>query len=116
VGINFPRRAAVDAETKRDKQGGKNMKPQVDTPLEPQGPGPEKRFRAGAISAAVWRNEGKSQTGEPTEYRTISFERRYKDKTDQWQTSHSLRMNDLPKAALVLTKAYEFLALAGEEA
>ncbi len=78
--------------------------------------GPEKRFRAGAISAAVWKNQGTTAKGEPTEYRTVSFERRYKDKTDQWQSTHSLRLNDLPRAQLVLGKAYEYLALAGEEA
>lgn len=72
---------------------------------------PEKKFRAGAITATVWENTGKNKEGKENSYRTVSFERSYKDKNDDWQTTNSLRMNDLPKAALVLTKAYEFLAL-----
>ena len=34
-----------------------------------------------------------------------------KDKNDEWQHTNSLRVNDLPKAALVLNKAYEYLVL-----
>lgn len=72
---------------------------------------PEKKFTTGAISAAVWVNEAQSKTGETRNFRTISIQRRYKDKNDEWQTSSSLRINDLPKAALVLNKAYEYLVL-----
>jgi hypothetical protein len=73
---------------------------------------PMKKFRAGPICATVWNNHAKEGEGE---YKTVSFERSYKDKDGAWKTTSSLRMNDLPKAALVLQKAYEFLAL-GEEA
>ncbi|MBC8501036.1 MAG: hypothetical protein H8D38_04710 [DPANN group archaeon] len=72
---------------------------------------PEKKFRAGPIVATIWANSGISKDGEKVSYRTISFERTYKDKNDEWQTTSSLRMNDLPKAILVLTKAYESLSL-----
>ncbi len=70
---------------------------------------PEKKFRAGAISATVWLNRGQKPSGEETEYRSISIERNYKDKQDKWQSTNSLRVNDLPKAKVVLHKAYEFL-------
>ena len=73
---------------------------------------PEKRFRAGPISAAVWRNEGTNAQGKPTVYRTVTMERRYKDKSDQWQSSHTLMRDDLPKASLVMGKAFEYLTLA----
>ena len=69
---------------------------------------PEKKFRAGAVTATIWKNT--SNDGE-AEFNTISFERSYKDKNDEWQTTNSLRINDLPKAKLVLEKAYEFLVL-----
>ena len=69
---------------------------------------PEKKFRAGAISATVWLNKG-HRDGEETEYRTISIERNYTDKEDKWHSTNSLRINDLPKARLVLQKAYEYL-------
>ncbi len=70
---------------------------------------PEKKFRAGAISATVWLNKGHSTDGQETEFRTISLERHYTDKEGKWQATSSFRINDLPKAAVVLQKAYEHL-------
>ncbi len=70
---------------------------------------PEKKFRAGAISATIWLNKGQNANGEPVEYRTISIERNYTDKDGKWQSTNSLRVNDLPKGSLVLQKAYEYL-------
>ena len=70
---------------------------------------PEKKFRAGALSATVWLNRGQKATGEATEYKTISIERSYTDKEGKWQSTNSLRINDLPKAQVVLQKAYEFV-------
>ena len=72
---------------------------------------PEIKFKAGPISAAVWINSGQSKTGQMTEFRTISLNRVYKDKEDKWQHTNSMRVNDLPRAALVLTKAYEYLSM-----
>lgn len=73
---------------------------------------PEKRFSTGAISATVWKNTGKSKnTGEEVEFKSITLQRAYKDKNDEWQHTNSLRLNDLPKATLVLNKAYEYLVL-----
>jgi effector-binding domain-containing protein len=72
---------------------------------------PEKKFRAGPICATIWSNNNLDKDGKVVAYRSVSFERSYKDKNDSWQTTHSLRLNDLPKAALVLQKAYEYLAL-----
>ena len=71
---------------------------------------PEKKFRAGAISATVWLNQGQSKkTGETTSWRTISLQRGYKDKNDQWQNTTSMRVNDLPRVILVMRQAYEHL-------
>jgi len=71
---------------------------------------PEKKFRAGAISATVWLNKGQ-RNGEETSFRTIAIERGYKDKEDNWKSTNSLRINDLPRARVVLQKAYEYLVL-----
>ena len=71
---------------------------------------PEKKFRAGAISATIWSNQG-TKDGKPTTYKTVSLDRNYKDKNDAWQSTNSLRVADIPKAVLVLNKAYEYLAL-----
>jgi len=77
---------------------------------------PEKKFSTGAISATIWKNNGKSKkTGEPVEFRTIQIDRRYTDKEGNWQSTNSLRLNDLPKASLVLQKAYEYLVLKGQD-
>ncbi|MBW2974180.1 hypothetical protein KY366_00530 [Candidatus Woesearchaeota archaeon] len=84
--------------------------------VEATGNQPEKKFSTGAISATIWRNNSTSKkTGEAVEYRTITLQRRYTDKEGKWQTSNSLRLNDLPKASLVLQKAYEYLVLKGQD-
>jgi hypothetical protein len=72
---------------------------------------PEKKIRAGAITATIWQNQGQSKNGEPVTYRTISLERNYKDKNDEWKSTNSFRLNDLPKVALVSQKAYEYLVI-----
>lgn len=73
---------------------------------------PEKKFSTGAISATIWNNQAIQQkTGEAVAYKTISLQRRYKDKTGEWKSTNYLRLNDLPRASLVLNKAYEYLLL-----
>lgn len=72
---------------------------------------PEKKFTTGAISATVWKNEGKSDDGTEREFSTVSLERRYKDKEGNWQSTSSLRVTDLPKVALVANKAFEYLVM-----
>jgi len=68
---------------------------------------PVKKFAVGGIQAAVWQNESK----EGAQFNTISLDRRYKAKDNEWKSSNSFKMNDLPKAILALQKAYEYLAL-----
>ena len=75
---------------------------------------PEKKFTTGTISATVWKNSRIGKDGKPFEYKTVSLQRRYTDKSGAWQSTSSLRLNDLPKAALVLSEAYRFLVLNGE--
>lgn len=74
---------------------------------------PEKKFSTGAIRATVWKNKGTSKDGQETEFRTITLDRSYMDKEGNWKSTGSLRVNDLPRAALVLNKAYEFIVLKG---
>jgi len=75
---------------------------------------PEKRFRASPVSATVWSNEIKTKTGELAIFRTITLERSYKDKEGLWKNTNSLRVTDLPKAVLVLQKAYEHISFKEE--
>ena len=72
---------------------------------------PEKKFSTGVITATVWQNQGRGRNGEVVSFRTVSFQRSYKDKNGVWQNSNSLRVHDLPKASLVLQKAYEYVVL-----
>lgn len=74
---------------------------------------PEKRFVAGAISATVWKNN-QEKDGKEFSFETISLSRNFKDKDGKWQNTNSMRTNDLPKAAIVLNKAYEYLTLKQE--
>ncbi len=78
---------------------------------------PEKKFRAGSINATLWKNKGTAKNGSSVEFNTVSLDRNYKDKDGNWQSTHSLRVNDVPKAILVLNKIYEHLMLkeSGEE-
>ena len=71
---------------------------------------PVAKFTTGGIQVAVWENEGK----EGAMYSTVTLDKRYKS-GEEWKSTKSLRLNDLPRAILVLQKAYELLALKGNE-
>ena len=72
---------------------------------------PVKRFGAGAVQVAVWENDGKD--GE--KFNTVSIQRNYKDKNDEWKSSSSMKISDIPKAILALQKTYEYLVLKERE-
>lgn len=73
---------------------------------------PVKRFRAGGVSATIWANEGVRDDGTSSTFYTVSTERSYKDKEGAWHNTGTFRTNDLPRATIVLQKAYEWIALA----
>ncbi|MBN1792132.1 hypothetical protein JW826_00390 [Candidatus Woesearchaeota archaeon] len=77
---------------------------------------PLKKFRVGAISATVWENHSVNDQGQPVAFKNVNFERSYKDAKGEWQTTTALRTGDLPKAILVLNKAYEFVLMNGSAA
>jgi ribosomal protein L25 (general stress protein Ctc) len=70
---------------------------------------PEKKFQAGGIEASVFENEIQHE-GKPIKIKKVAFQKRYKG-SNGWQTTYSLDLNDVPKAILVLSKAYEFMAM-----
>ncbi len=73
---------------------------------------PEKKYKSGGVTASIFKNTVKDKkSGEETEYSTVVLERCYKDKDGNWQNTNSFRLNDLPKAALVLNQAYQQLSL-----
>ncbi len=71
---------------------------------------PEKTFRASPVSVTIWANE-KEFGGKKSVFKTISFERTYRDKDGNFKKTSQLRSADIPKAVLILEKAYEYLSL-----
>ncbi len=67
---------------------------------------PEKKFRAGNVSAAIFTRTIEIN-GEPKEMLSISLQKGYK-KDGEWRNTTSLGVNDIPKAILVLNKSYEY--------
>ena len=76
---------------------------------------PVKKFAAGTIQVAIWKNILPIGGGNDNVMMSVTLERRYKDREGQWQSSGSLRLNDLPKAVLLLNKAYEHLTSTPDE-
>jgi len=73
-------------------------------------PKPEKRFRCGGCEAAVFENEI-NRDGKTGKIKKVSFQKRYKSNDGEWKSTHSLDINEIPKAILALSKAYEYLVL-----
>ncbi|HME87278.1 MAG TPA: hypothetical protein VKE88_02600 [Candidatus Nanoarchaeia archaeon] len=76
---------------------------------------PEKIFSTGAVQVSVWKNESATKDGLKSDFRTINIQRRYADKNGEWKSTSTLRVNDLPKAALALNKAFEYLVMRGQD-
>jgi len=73
---------------------------------------PVQKFRAGTVTASIWENSSK----EGNQFKSVSFEKGYKDGKGEWKQTNNLGVSDLPKAIVVLSKAYEALALKDIEA
>ena len=71
-------------------------------------PKPEKRFRCGGCEAAIFENEISRGT-QIVKIKKVSFQKRYKSADGEWKSTSSLDINEVPKAMLVLSKAYEYL-------
>ncbi len=68
---------------------------------------PKKSFRAGPIQASVFVNVRKVE-GKNTEIPSVNFQKRYLD-AGEWKSTTSLNLADLPRAVLVLWKAYDYI-------
>jgi len=73
---------------------------------------PEKRFQCGAVEASIFEIEVQ-QNGKQFKVKKVAFQKRYKG-AEGWKSTNSLDVNDLPKAILVLQKAFEYLASSHE--
>jgi hypothetical protein len=61
---------------------------------------PVQRFRIGAVTAAVWKNDS---------FFSVTLQRSYKD-GDEWKNTDQLGPGDLLNAAKVLTRAEAWIA------
>jgi len=60
----------------------------------------------GSCTASIFQNEIKTENG-PATVKSVSLQRTYKDKDDEFKHTSSFRVNDIPKAILTLNMAYE---------
>ena len=74
---------------------------------------PEKVFQHGGVKAAIFVNEHEKD-GESFTRESISVQRVYRDREGTFKTTTSLHVNDLPKAILVLQKAFDYLTVRHE--
>ena len=71
---------------------------------------PEKKFKCGAVEAAVFVNEV-NKNGNKLKLKKVSIQKRYKNTDDEWKSTNSYDANDLPKLMLVADEAYRYLTL-----
>jgi len=74
---------------------------------------PEERFKCGACEAAIFQNEIE-RLDKTIKVKKVSFQKRYKNADGDWKSTHSLDVNDIPKAILALSKAYEYLVFGND--
>ncbi len=74
---------------------------------------PERVFQHGGVKAAIFANEHEKDGQNFTKNR-ISVQKVYRDKEGMFKTTTSLDVNDLPKAVLVLQKAFDYLTVRHE--
>jgi hypothetical protein len=77
-------------------------------PNAEQKPRPVHKAKLGALQLAVWANEHESD-GTSHTFHTMTLERNYKDKSDEWQKTTQLRESDLGDAIALLQNAQRFL-------
>ena len=76
---------------------------------------PEITFENGSCKASVFMNEIERE-GKTVKVPKVSITKRYMDKNDEWKSTQSFGINDLPKVTMVAMKAYEYLTTHREPA
>ena len=69
---------------------------------------PEMKIVRGCCNVSVFCNETE-KNGETIKIKKAVFQKRYKDKNGNWQNTQSLDINDIPKAIVCLSRAYDYL-------
>lgn len=76
---------------------------------------PETTFRIGRCSASVFLNSTQDDEGQTRTFRSVSLQRRYQD-GQEWKTSTSFTLAELPAAGAVLQLALHYVATAEADA
>ena len=71
---------------------------------------PIKEFRTGWIQVAVWKNESE-ENGKTLVKHSIRLQKRFRDEDGEYKDTNNYFPEELPKLALAVSKAYEFIAL-----
>lgn len=72
---------------------------------------PDTEFRAGTISAAIWK-KAEFRDGRSVTQHSIRIQKRYKDeRTGEWKTTTFFRPDDMPKLVLVANEVYKHTTL-----
>ena len=69
---------------------------------------PEISFRNGPCGASVFAHEV-DMNGKRVTVKKAVITKSYKNRNGEWKDTNSLDVNDIPKAILVLTKAYDYM-------
>ncbi len=69
---------------------------------------PAFKSQSGSVQLAVWQNDA-NVDGEERTFYTVTMERSYKDRNDEWQKTTQLRQSDLGDAIACLQSAQRFL-------
>ena len=82
-------------------------------------PGPEKKFKAGGVTATIWNNKIRIN-GNEVENKTVTIERNYqaeevidgkKSGNKIWKSTSCFRQNDLQKVILVAHESQKYIML-----
>lgn len=76
---------------------------------------PETSFKVGGVRAAVWKWTNATRDGRTFVQRKVILDRSYKDSNGNWKSVNSFDANDVPKAILALSRAYDYLYSKPEE-
>lgn len=68
---------------------------------------PVNKILVGNVRATIWKNDSKFEQGKPTH--SVTLEKVYRDKSNEWKSNNSFNQAEIPKALLALTKAYEYV-------
>ena len=77
---------------------------------------PEREFRAGGVSAAIWKSASTNQDGRTVDRWSVKIQKRYQDQqSGDWRSSDYYYGSELADLALVAQRAYEFIRLRDSE-